>query len=394
MSHDILMGAGMITKLQEIADIYIKAKDQIVTEEATKNALIMPFITTLGFNVFNPLEVIPEIVADIGEKKGEKIDYALKSGPDYLMLIECKKCTTPLNDGNISQLFRYFGPLRTKLNVRIAILTNGIEYLFFSDLDNDNILDRVPFFSLDILNLDDQKVADLQQFTKTNFNVEAIITKAGELKRRAAVVGLLESYLTAPTETLVNCILTDMEYPGRKNQQVIATYTSVIQEAFKQLITNRVSGVLRTALNQNINPLAEVEVVPVKSPVSAPAPLPSDDEIFTSPEEIEAFAVIKTILREEVDINRVILRDSKGSCSIILDDTNRKPIIKLYFNDLAKKRIVLYNDRSSKKETQLLIEDVLDIYNYSETIKETVRNYMTANQNLSKQEEDKQDTVS
>lgn len=49
----------------------------IQTEEATKNALIMPFITALGYNVFNPTEVTPELHADVGLKKGEKVDYAI-----------------------------------------------------------------------------------------------------------------------------------------------------------------------------------------------------------------------------------------------------------------------------------------------------------------------------
>jgi hypothetical protein len=183
----------MLTNLQKIANVYLAAKDHIVTEEATKTSLILPFIHTLGFNVFNPLEVVPGIVADIEGKKSEKLDYALKSGSEYLMLVECKKCTMALREANISQLYRFFGAPRNTLNVRIAILTNGLEYLFFTDLDKDNVLDHVPFFSIDILNLDEQKVADPQQFTKNNFNIEAILNKAVELKKRAAVVGLSTS---------------------------------------------------------------------------------------------------------------------------------------------------------------------------------------------------------
>jgi hypothetical protein len=380
----------MQTKLQEIANTYLDAKDKILTEEATKNALIMPFIASLGFNVFNPLEVVPEIIADIGEKKGEKIDYGIKSGSNYLMLVECKKCTVPLLDKNVSQLFRYFGALRSKLDVRIAILTNGIEYLFYSDLDKDNILDPIPFFSFDILNLDDQKVADLQQFTKNNFNVDAIITRAGELKRRAAVENLLENYLTKPTEGLVNCILTDMEFPGRKNQQVVATYTTIIKEAFGQLIRNRVNNVLRKALNQDIHGPEEVKQNPSGEPTEPSQTI--DDGIVTTPEEYETLAIIKTILKDEIPVSRVFLRDSKASCAIILDDSNRKQIIKLYYNDLSKKRIVLFNDRSTKKENQISINDIYEIFNYADAIKETVKNYdLTPTKN--KKEESKLESI-
>ncbi|MGL4805360.1 MAG: restriction endonuclease, partial [Bacteroidales bacterium] len=46
--------------LKMLSERVYKMKDNILTEEATKNALIMPFIQTLGYDVFNPLEVVPE----------------------------------------------------------------------------------------------------------------------------------------------------------------------------------------------------------------------------------------------------------------------------------------------------------------------------------------------
>lgn len=54
-----------------------KLKDHLETEEATKNALVMPFIAALGYDIFNPKKVIPEFTADVGTKKGEKVDYAI-----------------------------------------------------------------------------------------------------------------------------------------------------------------------------------------------------------------------------------------------------------------------------------------------------------------------------
>jgi hypothetical protein len=375
------MRTEMLRELEKIANVYHSAKDQIGTEEATKTSLILPFIRTLGFDPFDPLEVAPEIVADIGSKKGEKLDYALKSGSECLMLVECKKCTATLGKSEISQLYRYFGALKGSENVRIGILTNGLEYLFFTDLDKDNVLDHIPFFSIDIRNLNDQKIDFLQQFTKSNFNVETIIDKAGELKRRAAVVGLLESYLNSPTDNLVTCILADMKV-HRKSQQLIATYTSVIKEAFKQLISNKVEEVLRSALKQNTK---TAETDSSSATTSDSVTQQSVDGIISSPEEIEAYAVVKSILRDELDISRITFRDLKGSSSIILDNSNRKIVVKLYFNDLSNKRIILFNDRSSNKENPLSIDDVFDIYNHADAIKETVRNYLTTNQNSSKQ---------
>ena len=77
-------------QIKQLGDRVAKLKDQIATEEATKNAFIMPFIQTLGFDVFNPLEVVPEYICDIGTKKGEKIDYAIFKDNVPAILIECK----------------------------------------------------------------------------------------------------------------------------------------------------------------------------------------------------------------------------------------------------------------------------------------------------------------
>ncbi|MDR1873332.1 MAG: type I restriction enzyme HsdR N-terminal domain-containing protein [Deltaproteobacteria bacterium] len=373
----------MISKLKEIALTYHNAREQIVTEEATKTALIMPFFAALGFNVFNPLEVVPEIIADIGDKKGEKIDYALKSGEEFLMLVECKKCAATLDEKNVSQLFRYFGALRTKLNTRIAILTNGLEYQFFSDMDNDNVLDQIPFFTLDILDLDDQKVAELQQFAKSVFNVESILAKAGEYKRRAGVAKLLESYMTNPSEAFVNCVLTDI-FPGRRTQQIVSTYSGVIKDAFNQLIRDRVNGVLKRAINQNVSSGEILAETPVKG---GPSELEGEEGVITTPEEIEAHAIVKSIVRAIVPIERILLRDSKGSCSIVLDNF-RKPLIKLFFNDVSKKKVVFFNDKESKTVNKIPVENVFDIYNHSDVILETLNNYLNAPPKAPKEEKE------
>lgn len=63
--------------VQEIASRAAKQIEHITTEEATKNAFVMPLVNALGYNVFDPTEVVPEFTADIGTKKSEKVDYAI-----------------------------------------------------------------------------------------------------------------------------------------------------------------------------------------------------------------------------------------------------------------------------------------------------------------------------
>ena len=77
-------------QIKLLGDRVNKLKDQIATEEATKNAFIMPFLQALGYDVFNPMEVVPEYISDIGTKKGEKIDYAIMKDNTPCILVECK----------------------------------------------------------------------------------------------------------------------------------------------------------------------------------------------------------------------------------------------------------------------------------------------------------------
>ncbi|HFL8707538.1 TPA: type I restriction endonuclease, partial [Escherichia coli] len=151
----------------------------IETEEATKNAFVMPFINNvLGYDVFDPTEVIPEFVCDIGTKKGEKIDYAILKNSEVQILIECKKIGDPLNINHASQLFRYFHVT----NARISILTNGQVYKFFTDLEAPNKMDEKPFLEIDLLDLDETVVPEIKKLTKSAFDLESIINAAGELK--------------------------------------------------------------------------------------------------------------------------------------------------------------------------------------------------------------------
>ena len=112
--------------IKELSNRVAKLKDQIATEEATKNAFIMPFIQMLGYDVFNPLEVVPELDCDLIKKKGEKIDYAIMKEDDPIMLFECKHWKQDL-DLHSTQLQKYFVASKAKFGV----LTNGIIYRFY-----------------------------------------------------------------------------------------------------------------------------------------------------------------------------------------------------------------------------------------------------------------------
>lgn len=154
----------------QLSDNIKKQKDKIATEEATKNAFIMPMIAALGYDVFNPFEVVPEMDCDLIKKKGEKIDYAIMKDENPILLIECKYCKQDLNLHD-TQLQKYF----VASKARFGVLTNGIEYRFYTDLEKINIMDEKPFLVVNMLDLSDADIEQLKKFHKSYYNEEDVL---------------------------------------------------------------------------------------------------------------------------------------------------------------------------------------------------------------------------
>ena len=147
----------MEDKLKKISENIWKRKEYVETEEATKNAFILPFLEALGYDIFDPMEVVPEFTADIGTKRREKVDYAIMKDSNPIMIIECKSCAADLDNLHISQLYRYF----SVTPVRFGMLTNGIVYKFYTDIEKSNIMDNKPFLEIDCQKLKKQILKNL-----------------------------------------------------------------------------------------------------------------------------------------------------------------------------------------------------------------------------------------
>ena len=130
------------------------------TEEATKTSLVLPFIQMLGYDIFDPADLVPEFTADIGIKRGEKVDYAIMQRGKPAILIECKKYGSNLAEDAVSQLVRYFGVT----DAHFGILTDGISYRFFSDLDQPNVMDPKPFFEFNVFSYSGQSSRRTETF--------------------------------------------------------------------------------------------------------------------------------------------------------------------------------------------------------------------------------------
>lgn len=346
-------------QIKELSERVIKLKEQIETEEATKNALIMPFIQALGFDIFNPLEVVPEYVADIGIKKGEKVDYAILKDGNPVILIECK-CVKEKLDPHNTQLFRYFNCTKAKF----ALLTNGINYRFYTDLIQANIMDEKPFLDFDITQIKDATIEELKKFHKSYFDVEQIVSTASELKYTNEIKNLLASELKTPNEDFVKFFVSKV-YPGRATERVVSQFTDIVKKSFSQLVNEIISDKLKSALDRQNETTEEEEKI-------EDAPEIIDKKIITTDEEIEAFFIVKSILRTEINPERISYKDTQNYLGVLLDDNVRKTICRLWLNG-RKKYIGLINE--SRNQTRHEIKSIDDIFNFSKEIINTAKQY-------------------
>ncbi|ELV8681267.1 type I restriction enzyme HsdR N-terminal domain-containing protein [Vibrio fluvialis] len=348
-------------RLQALAERIPQISDNLQTEEATKNALVMPFLhTVLGYDVFNPNEVIPEYTADTPNKKGEKVDYALIKDNEVQILIECKKYREPLSIKHASQLFRYF----SVSNARLAILTNGSEYKFFTDLDAPNKMDEKPFLELDLENLDEQLFPEVKKLTKNSFDIESIVNAAGDLKYLNGIKKHLHEQFSSPDEEFVKFFASKV-YDGVLTKKVKDQFAPLITKALKQFLNDSVNARLQSALENNTS---TQETIDTEEEVS----VDKNAKVITTDEEVEGYNVIKAILRQRFEVSRIVGRDTQSYFGILLDDNNRKPLCRLLFNGKQKYLGIMQEDKTVIRQP---IENIDDIYSHADALLESVSHY-------------------
>lgn len=333
-------------------------KDSIQTEESTKMSFVVPFFQALGYDVFNPMEFCPEYTADVGIKKGEKVDYAIIINNEPIMLIECKSCNESL-DKHGSQLFRYFGTSSAKF----GILTNGIIYRFYTDLDEANKMDLTPFLEINMLDLKENLLSELKKFSKEIFDRDNILSTASDLKYSNLIKDYLKKLLDDPTDDYVRFILNEV-YDGQKSQKVIDKFKPIVKKACTAFINDIVNQKISSALTSDEADNAESSSDEVEV---------STSKIITTADEIEAFYIIRGMLVGVVDINDVVHRDTESYFGILYKDNNRKPICRLNLD--TKKKQILIPD-ANKTFTRYYIESLNDLYSYKDKLIEVVKQYV------------------
>lgn len=351
---------GLSAKIQQQAAI-------IQTEEATKSAFVMPFISQiLGYDVFDPTEVIPEFICDVGTKKGEKIDYAISKGGEIQILIECKKIGEPLNVKHASQLFRYFHVT----NARISILTNGQLYKFFTDLDAPNKMDEKPFLELDLLDIDEHVVPELIKLTKSAFDVDSIVSAAGELKFISQIKKMISSQFSEPDEDFVK-LFASRVYDGILTQKVREQFSILTKKAATQWLNDQVNERLKSAISGGAMVSNQTNNEDLSKSAGDKNEV-DNGSIVTTEMEIEGFHIVKSIIRKVIEPQRITFRDTQSYLGILIDDNNRKPICRLHFN---RSQLYIGIFDGDKKETRHPITSLNDIYNFTDLLRDTAQQY-------------------
>lgn len=342
------------SKVVELAKRIENLRDSVQTEEATKHSFVMPFISLLGYDVFNPTVVVPEFTADIGKKKGEKVDYAIIQDNQPLILIEVKHHLENL-DKHSPQLERYY----TVTESKFGILTNGIEYRFFSDMDKQNKMDTKPFLVINLLDLKDREIKELERFTKENLDVDKILNMANKQKYITQIKQVFKKESIEPSDELAKFFanrITDKI----KTQTVIDEFKGYIKTAFADIVNDMAQdkiNALKSQLNVEINNNSKLNIEEETL---------EDDGIVTTEDEIEGYFIVKSILGENIALSRIVGRDTKSYFGILLDDNNRKWICRLRFNT-SQKYISIHE--IDKEDTKYPIEKLEDIYSFKDKLK-------------------------
>ncbi len=349
-----------VEKINDLSERSQKLKGSLNSEEATKTALILPFIQALGYDIFNPEEVVPEFVADVAGLKGEKIDYAIMQDGEPIMIIDCKCCGTTLSETKHRQLHRYF----LTLDSQIGILTDGIQWLFYSSDDSGKRMDKMPFMEFSLDNVDSMLLPELRKLCKGKFDLEKTLQTVNALKYNRQIKMLLGQNLEEPQESFVTYIMKELGVRARKKS--VERFTEYVKRAVPEFIDEQVDIRLKKALSATSKKDETAEELTEEA-------APQKREVETTEEEIQGYYVVTAIMSDVIDPSRVFMRDTLSYCGILLDDKNNRPICRLHFNSSRVKYIETFD--SEKQGTKHKIEALTDIYKYKKELQATANFY-------------------
>ena len=341
-----------IEELKTFSQRVSQLKEHVSTEEATKMSLVAPFFQLLGYDIFNPSEFCPEYTADVGIKKGEKVDYAILINGNPIILIEVKSINKNL-DKHSSQLFRYFATT----NARFAILTNGITYRFYSDLTEKNKMDKDPFYEFNILNLSQEDYNEITKFSKDCFNVSSVTDNASILMYSNQFTDYIKAQLQNPNDDFVRLFLKD-SYSGVKTQNVIDRFRPILRKSLNDFIDKLVKERMTNLVNNST--------------------YTSNDETPGKPEttttELAFYNMVQNILASLVNPDEITYKRTESYFAVLYTNNVRKWIARII---ISSAQMTLIIPDENKNEIRYKISSLDDINNYSQQIQQALHLYIS-----------------
>lgn len=353
----------------QLAERIDKQKDAITTEEGTKNAFIMPMIAALGYDIFNPFEVVPEMDCDLIKKKGEKIDYAIMKDDSPILLIECKHCKQNLNLHD-TQLQKYF----VASKARFGVLTNGVEYRFYTDLDKANIMDEKPFLVINMLDLPDVDIEQLKKFHKSYYNESEILSTAQELQITLQVKNLINYNIQAPTTEFVRYFVKELN-EGKYTAKQVEQYTPIVKKSFSAVINDIIADRLNVAIKNEEQDIAAIAKEPSpkesESRIDGVAFIDKESGIVTTQEEIDAYNIVRSILRKNVDVSKITYKDTKSYFVVNFDNSPSYWICRISLKQYSKR--ICFPKDNYKSNEWFDMESLDDVFKYTEKLVESLK---------------------
>lgn len=310
------------------------------TEETTKQALILPFLDILGFSPYDPQKVKAEYGADFpGVKASERVDYALFCQGIPVMFIEAKAYKEKI-DNHCPQLSRYFNATP---EVTISAITNGVEWRFFTDLKEKNIMDSAPFLKMRMDEITDADAEQLFRFRHDKFKPEALRTLAEESVFLSAFTKTISSSLRDVDQEFVRYVAGRSNVERQLNQRFLDSITPLVKQAVElsvsAMVVSGLSG--KNSTIENINN-EDIENNDTNTTVDERADIidPENPNIVTTYNERVLFEKIVSIIGPEHNIQ---YKDTASYFNIL-------------YQGKTNRWIVRYFDKKNKASIQLPIE--------------------------------------
>jgi hypothetical protein len=230
-------------------------------------------------------------------------------------------------------------------------------------------MDLKPFLELDLLSIKDSLVPELKRFCKANFNVEEIFTRASELKYTNEIKSYFTEQLREPDDEFVRFMCAHI-YEGYKNAQVIERFRPIVKTALNHLINEMMNERITSALKTSEE---TVEPPPATEAANTEPEAESKSAIVTTEDEMQGFYIIRAILANEFDIEKITYKDTVHYFSVLYNDMPTRWICRLRINE-SKIVLSLPNDET-RAEDRIELDTLNDIYKHKDRLLASARRF-------------------